>query len=371
MEVYVLDNLLQRKTVVDVFESLIWTERFAAYGDFHLVLPSTKVHRLQFAEGTHLAMSESDRVMIVETVEDSTDDEDRHLLQIKGRSLESILENRVLKNTMDNAFASYITWYYSGWPAYMVFVMFYEMCVEGRLDSADIIPLLGPIDELNYLDGTIPAPEIFIYKQYEPDVLYNAIKDMCDSYNLGFKLTRTDSSGTAQLHFRVCTGNDRTTSQTQFNSVIFSEDLDNFQNVTELTAIEKSKNVGYVVSKRGNAKVYAPYSGSMPFTGLNRRVLVIKVDDIPDDMPQADVYWELVRRGREELTKHTEFSGFDGELSQYGEYEYNVHYKLGDIVEIRNQDGEASPRRITEQIFVSDKEGERSYPTLQTKEAIA
>lgn len=41
-----------------------------------------------------------------------------------------------------------------------------------------------------------------------------------------------------------------------------------------------------------------------------------------------------------------------------------MHYELGDIVEMRDNDGAGNYMRVTEQIFVHDSEGERSYPTL-------
>jgi hypothetical protein len=37
---------------------------------------------------------------------------------------------------------------------------------------------------------------------------------------------------------------------------------------------------------------------------------------------------------------------------------------MGDLVELRDDSGLSVIMRVTEQIFVSDKEGERSYPTL-------
>ena len=54
----------------------------------------------------------------------------------------------------------------------------------------------------------------------------------------------------------------------------------------------------------------------------------------------------------------------DGEIRQNSQYVYNRDYYLGDLVEMRNVDGVANQMRVTEQIFVSDKEGERTYPTL-------
>jgi hypothetical protein len=55
MEVYTLDSLLRRTTVVDVYQSLIWTERWIESGDFQLDIVSTPATRRLFAAGTKLA----------------------------------------------------------------------------------------------------------------------------------------------------------------------------------------------------------------------------------------------------------------------------------------------------------------------------
>ena len=48
-----------------------------------------------------------------------------------------------------------------------------------------------------------------------------------------------------------------------------------------------------------------------------------------------------------------------------------MDYYLGDLVEMRNVDGIANQMRVTEQIFVSDKEGERIYPTLAINQFVS
>jgi hypothetical protein len=40
---------------------------------------------------------------------------------------------------------------------------------------------------------------------------------------------------------------------------------------------------------------------------------------------------------------------------------------LGDLVEVRNSDGYSNIKRVTEQIFSDDSEGEKSYPTLSSE----
>jgi len=357
MEVYILDSLLRRERVVDKFLSLIWTERFSSWGDFELVLHSTPETRRLFISGIKLAINESYRVMIVETVENNTDAEGKELLRVSGRSLESMLESRAAKNTLSDL-TTEPKWILTGTPGNIVRQLFHDICVTGNLDPGDVIPFI--IEDSIFPEDTIGEPTVTVTVSLDPMTLYQAMKDVCDLYDMGFRIVR--NFDLAQLYFDVYVGSDRTTSQATLPAVVFSPDLDNLQNTTELTTISGAKNIAYVFSPVGY-EVVVPIDVAPDVEGFDRRVLVVKADDITDpDPPTASAL--MIQRGLEELSKNRAISGFDGELSQNSQYRYGTDYNIGDLVEIRNVDGVTNKMQVTEQIFVSDSEGERTYPTL-------
>lgn len=92
---------------------------------------------------------------------------------------------------------------------------------------------------------------------------------------------------------------------------------------------------------------------------------MVEASDITEDTP--DILAALIQKGKEELAKNRGTSLLDGELNHNSSYKYGIDYDLGDIIEMRNIDGIVSQQRITEQIFICDSEGERSYPTLSSK----
>jgi hypothetical protein len=357
MEVYILDNLYRRNVVVDRFESLIWTERFSAYGNFELILHSTLENRNRFKEGVRLALNESYRVMTVETVEDGTDSEGRMILKVTGRSLEEILDNRLARGTMDDLEAA-PKWVLTGLPKVIANKIFHDICVTGILNAGDIIP--GVIEASLFPPDTIDAPTETITYEIDPKTVYTALKELCDIYNMGFRLIRNFDTG--NLYFDVYTGSDRTPHQSVLPAVVFSPGLDNLQNTTELSSIALYKNVAYVLSPVGTEIVYA-LDVDPASNGFTRKVLIVKADDIKDTTPSVATA-KMIQRGTEELAKNRRFAAFDGELNQNSQYKYGVHYNLGDLVQLRNNSGAASDMQVTEQIFVSDKEGDRSYPTL-------
>lgn len=357
MEVYTLDALLRRTTVIDRFESCIWTERWQDKGDFELVVRSTLETRNLLKKGTLLAMNLSHRIMEVETWEDDVDSNGRRLLSIKGQSIEKILEDRVAKESLSNLTTSPV-WTLTGTPGVVARKIFHDICVTGILDIADQVPLIFEGD------GFLPASTISesidpITLELEPVSVYTAIKEICDVWGLGFRLVR--EYDTSKLWFAIYAGSDRTTKQTGLPPVVFTPELDNLQNTSHVSSTVGAKNVAYVYSPVGFEMVFAP-EVDPEIDGFDRRVLSVVADDITEET--TDPSAAMIQRGKEALAKARAVEAFDGEINQASLYQPNRDYYLGDIVEVRNEDGVTNDMRVTELIYASDEQGERTYPTL-------
>lgn len=358
MEVYILDSLYRRATVVDEFVSIIWTERFSAWGDFEMDVHSTLENRTRFVPGVRFSIPDSKRVMTTETVEDATDNEGRRILKIKGRSLESVFESRLAAETL-SGLTTDTKWEITDLPADIARLIFHNICVLGLINAGDIIPgvvegnVLFPVD-------TIDEPADTVTYSFSARSLYQAEKDLCDSYGMGFRLVRDPNVWT--LYFDVYMGSDRTTDQTTLPAVVFSPDLENVHNTSLLTTDAMYKNTAYVISSVGHEIVYLD-DVDPTVNGFDRKVLVVLASDINDpDGPTASA--QMIQRGKDELAKNRRLVAFDGEISQTSQYKYGTDYNLGDLVELRDDDGTTSQMKVVEQIFVSDAQGDRSYPTL-------
>ena len=437
MELYILDHQLRRTGVVfDRFESLIWTERFSAWGDFELHVYSTADNRRLLPTGTRLALSESHRVMVVELIEDNLDAEGREMLKVSGRSLEAIMADRVARNTFSDLTVK-PKWVIKDTPGNIARRIFNEICRTNVNYEDDEIPFLQP--GYMFAPGTIGESTTVITVELDIASVYNAIKEICDAYDLGFRLLRNYDY--SELYFDVYSGNDRTTSQTYLPPVVFAPNLDNLTNVTSLTSITDYKNVAYVFHT-DSVQVVTADGVSVEVSGFERRVLEVDASDIdvperPYEIPEeqiaainaaidrsqnadddvalallknkkrlrsgditrvnkyctggssglaaadkaqitiarnvntaytvtevADLNEQLIERGKQELAKNRALAAFDGELRITSQYPYELAYQLGDLVEMRNSDGATNQMRVAEQIFISDVQGERSYPTL-------
>lgn len=358
MEVYALDSLWRRVAVVDKFESLIWTERFKDKGDCHLTLASTPAARSLFTNGTHLAINNSHRVMVVDEALDTMDSDGKRLLSVKGTSIERILDDRVARGVMAGTTAT-PKWALTGTAGAIMRQIFHDICVTGVLDVADIIPSVIE-DNVLFPDDTVPEPSTTLNVELEPTTVFEALKNLADLYDLGFRLVRNYDSG--QLYFDVYAGSDRTTLNGVLPPVVFSPALDSLQNTSSLTTTADAKNCAYVFSPVGSRVVY-PIGTDPSVSGFDRRVLLVNASDITDPTP-AVANALMDQRGLEELSKHRSLSAFDGEIDQRSPYKYGTHYHLGDLVTLQNDDGVSTNMRVIEQIFVHDAEGERAYPTL-------
>jgi len=361
MEVFVLDDQLRRVIIFDKYESLIWTERFNNLGDFRLTVQATDDNRKTLVAGTRLAMNESWYVMEIETVQDTTDADGKATLTAVGPDMSYLLTQRAARYSLSDDLDT--KWVATDLPADLARAIFAHICVAGSLDTNDIIPFINTDSTTFFPTDTIPEPGDSITYEMDPMTVFTAVKQLCDIYDMGFRLIRNYDE--SELWFDIYMGSDRTSQQTDYPAVIFSQGLDNLQNTSQVTTNTNYKNVCIVISPVGVRTVYSSDVTS-GVSGFDRRVMVITASDITDGVP-ATANARMDQRGAEALGQQRKFSGFDGEVNQNAQYKYGIDYYLGDLVELRSTLGTKTVVQVTEQIFVSDKEGDRSYPTLEIK----
>lgn len=355
MDIYILDETLRRSEVVEQHKSLIWTERYASYGDFELIIDPDIAESALFETGTRLVIDRSDRIMVVDTVEQTENEDGVEELKITGKSLEDILNHRL--NKVGITFPPAPVVLGPDEPADIVRTLFHAVCRTNATSPEDNIPFIqsGTISAA----GNIPEPVDVVTINAEIEPLYDTIKKISDLYRMGFRLRR--NGDTSMLYFEVYMGSDRTSGQTTLAPVIFSPQLDNLTDTTDLRSVALLKNIAIVVSANGVREVLADGLLAEP-SGFDRKVMYVQADDITLTAG-APLNAALDQRGKEELAKNRIVIAFDGEISQTA-YTYGTHYNLGDLVTKRSEDGTASNMKVVEQIFISDQEGERSYPTL-------
>lgn len=361
-EYYTLDDSLRRDTVIEGWDSFIWTERFQKYGDFQIVIKSTLASRRLLTIGTRVAKAGSTYVGTIITTDDKTDDNGSRILTVTGVFMEALLDDRVAMPALTDT-TTQPNWVLTDTPGNIIRTMFTTICVSGALDAKDTIPFYHSGTILP--SGGIPEDSSIITVSAQPATLYSTISQIALAYFLGFRFVRNGDTG--HLYFEVYTGSDLTSDQTDMNPVIFDSDMDNLESPEFLQSTSGMKNVAYVFAKSGAQMVYA-VDGDPDATGADRHVLLINSSNDSDAGPDLDS--ALQSEGIAALAQLRQVYAFGGELPQQVPYTYGVDYKLGDLVEERNSDGFGTQMLVTEQIFVSDDTGDHSYPTLTVKQII-
>lgn len=372
MEVLILDKLLRPIDVVDKFESLVFAERRKELGDFELVTLSTPANKKRFVANTWVTIDKSRRVMRVETIEETVNDDLKTVLKITGKEITKILELRAaLKAIAGPGIAP--VWVIEDQPADVMRYIFRQICVLGTVSADDIIPFVQD-GETHYPASTIPEfPDTILWEQ-KPASVFSALKELADIFDLGFRLYR-DINNTSELYFDVYAGSDRTTAQSTNTPVVFSFDTESLHNTRELSDISKEFNVIQVVylykdeTETDVALTVEVFdSEGIPPEGFDRKTKVLTITSIPEEV--TDIPEFLYRAGLDELMKSRPIGAFDGEVASTSPYIYETHYYLGDVVELRSQTGATAYMTVEEYIFVQDLQGERSYPTFTTRKFI-
>ena len=87
MEMIVLDTDRNVIAIIDVFESLIWTDRYAGYGDFEVYTTVNSEYIRTFAIDNYIRINESEHLMIIESLEILSNVDGGNKLVVKGLSL--------------------------------------------------------------------------------------------------------------------------------------------------------------------------------------------------------------------------------------------------------------------------------------------
>lgn len=166
------------------------------------------------------------------------------------------------------------------------------------------------------------------------------------------------------LYFDMLRATQQTTwAETPNEAVIFAEGLESFVVSDSRLSISDYRSVAYVTHGDLMVKVDDGYADGP----VNRRVIHVDASDLEND---SSLHARMEDLGKRALRENQRSFVIDGSVPSYSPYEYDVDYFLGDIVMVQNRSGRRMTARVVEQIFVSDKEGFRTYPTLREERSV-
>lgn len=352
MDVYVLDQNFTRVAVVDSYESILWIDRFNKPGEFELYLLAEPKILTYLKEGNYIVQKDSEHVCKIEGIEINTSVESGNHYIIKGRSIESILDRRIV------------------WNQTTFNDVYLQTAIQRLLNENVINPSIAARKIPNFIfeastDTAITSQKITA--QYTGDNILDLLQEICDNRKIGFMITLNDNY---QFVFKLYAGKDRSYDQTNNNYVVFSPEFDNIVNSNYQESDASYKNVTLVAGEGegSSRKTYVVGNTS----GLERRELYTDARDIQstdenqNPIPAATYNEMLRQRGLEKLAECKKDKNFDGQVETFKMFIYKRDFYMGDIIQIKNEYGLEGPARVVEYVMSENvQNGLEYYPTFE------
>lgn len=357
MDITVYNENFQAVYILEAYESLLWTDRYFKEGEFEIYTPVTDDVTTFIKPNCYLSIPESEHMMIVEDITIETNIEEGNHIKIVGRSLESILDRRIV------------------WG---------EVTISGNLQN-EVKKLISnnitsPSDSARKIDNFIyedtedsGITSLTVEEQYEGKDLLEIISSICEDKEIGFKIVLNDNN---QFVFSLYKGIDRSYEQDVLPWVVFRPDFENTLNTNYAEINSEYKTITLVKGTetikteddegRSSSEEVDVTRVIGTGSGLSRREIYTQATDVrrEDDMSHSEFIALLDKKGNDALKEHNVKRTFDGEYETTRMFKYKRDFFMGDTLQVANEYGMEAPCRITEFIYSQDSGGKKSYPTF-------
>lgn len=386
MDALILNRKFETQCICDAFESFIWVERYRDVGEFELYLPVDQKFMPYIQPQNYVWRKGTKRLMIIEDILIDTDAEVGPHLTITGRSLESLLERRVVA---------------------------YRTTINGNLQNG--------IQKILYQNAIYPSesnrviPGLRFIRNNDPRItsltcelnllgenLLEVIVSLCEENDLGFKIEYNEELGTFDVSLYY--GEDRSYDQDVNPWVVFSPNYDNLLSSQYYQSARNLRTAAVVAGDANNeyGQEIVDVDANPELTGLDRREMFVDGSDIETPNPTVNeesirerleekgkkeheiqaaideamaqaieqtsaVYRrQLKSKGYGEVTATHRTESFSGEIEAVRQYVYDRDFFLGDVVQVQDSYGREANSRISEVVMTHDISGESLIPTFTT-----
>lgn len=320
----VYDTDLQRRGVIDVYRSLIWTRKYREAGTVELHAALNEKNLALLKTGNILAKAGSVESAMIEGI---AADDITCEITATGRMLSAGLERRGVKTVVNITNGTYED------------VM--RMLVDVSAVSTD-----HPLPHL--ILGEKAGVGEYVTLQVSHKDLYPYLKNIAACSNLGFRV-RADYKAKV-MYFEVYEGKNHSKAQKQNKRVIFSEVYQNIGQATYTVNEQKYRTHAVVLGEgEGKDRVIVEI-GMCDAEGWNRRELIVDARNLKKgDMTEEQYKAALVQQGIEKLAAYGIVECLEAVVIPNTNFIYKKDYDLGDIVTVDKKAwGITMDKRITE-----------------------
>lgn len=288
------------KGIVTDYISFQWVDKYYKEGNFNLIIPANEENMDLFKEDRLLLCGKSDKCMIIENIIFNNNlKSDGYIMQINGRSLESILERRVAfpgQGLSTNEFKGT-----NGLikAIYELIDGFFIHPEKVAMESSDgqkffyyperkIEFLTIPDEEDRYYNEDNPNENILrpfnesINKTVAKDNLLKIISELCKNSYLGFRIRPYEEDGGIKWQFSLYTGKDKSYTRKNKNDplLLFSPTLKNVESVSTTKDNTNYRNVIFCGVEKDSDGYIDFTKTSNEATGFNKETGIEIVDKI-------------------------------------------------------------------------------------------
>lgn len=379
-ELYLLDEELNKKHIIDTYSSVIWTPRYNTLGDCELVIQASQDNFKKIKECRYISRDDDEMVCEIKKIEIQTDEENGDQIIVTGIDVKDILNKRIVMNQTN-----------------------FNGLVEDYIRMLITDAFINPKDPNRKISNFVLADKQgfteTIREQVTYDYIGDKVQELCQQFGWGYKVTVKNGN----FVFSLYKGKDRS------QYITFSQNYDNISTTDYQEDNSNIKNVALIAGEGEGVDRKTTTIGSGE--GINRNELyvdardvssTIDYDELLNNYPNGiekvinnviyyqvngtniailtkdekgevsevklcdNIYTENLKSvGNEKMAEYVSVTSFTGDIIVGINYKYKEDYNLGDIVNILNEYGMSVNARITEIIESRDDNGYTMEPTFE------
>lgn len=276
MNIYTLDPVTKNsQDLIEDYKSVIWNEKYADFGNFELIIAPNHPLALDLVPGTMVASTESQRLVLIRKIERTTDPDGSTLLKITGRTMESLLGDRVIFQGFEPEPLTY-----RGPLGDIIKSLAARALGSNAYANAD------RISNIRVLNNTTDNESMSV--EVKTGSFLEILKNLCAIKRFGF-IFRPNSDG----------GYTFTIEQMTIRRNIKFSTLDGTLRSPRYVIDESEyKNVAYITSKDHAALQIVSRNVALNISGFDRRVLYVEASDVDPANYNSTSELEKVLRAR-------------------------------------------------------------------------
>lgn len=379
-ELYLLDEELNKKHIIDTYSSVIWTPRYNTLGDCELVIQASQDNLKKIKECRYISRDDDEMVCEIKKIEIQTDEENGDQIIITGTDIKDILNKRIVMSQTN-----------------------FNGLVEDYIRMLITDAFINPKDPNRKISNFVLADKQgfteTIREQVTYDYIGDKVQELCQQFGWGYKVTVKNGN----FVFSLYKGKDKS------QYITFSQNYDNISTTDYQEDNSNIKNVALIAGEGEGVDRKTTTIGSGE--GINRNELyvdardvssTIDYDELLNNYPNGiekvinnviyyqvngtniailtkdekgevsevklcdNIYTENLKSvGNEKMAEYVSVTSFTGDILVGINYKYKEDYNLGDIVNILNEYGMSVNARITEIIESRDDNGYTMEPTFE------